>query len=448
MRQLTLAGKKLPVVRQTAVLLTQGLPQKDWGAEINALYSFVRDRIRYVRDIRNVETLHTADRVLANKQGDCDDKSVLLASLLESLGHKTRFVAVGFKAADFNHVYVEVYVNGKWLPLETTEPVNAGWSPANVRVRMTLDNGSGTESMGTLGGKRVKKAMAAFAAKAAATAQAAAQPGATQDQIDAAAAAAALLASEQAAYTAAQAKKPKGVIGKIKAVRLRIDPVAKSMAFVKEAKKSGIHAAWAKEVTTLKAEHLKATKLMAATGSPSFKRHAKFEENKYIRTELKGQIAQVEAQRAIHDTPELQAHEADLYAQLNVINNEDKQYLKDGKIAAAIASIVIGFFTFGGGGAAVEGAFQALKQGAIDIAKKILMAAIAAALKKGGSKKDAAKAQASVDALSKYPPDPTLPTLDAMLQDSQAQQLAAQSQQTQTLGWLVPVGLALLSMIA
>ncbi len=53
------------------------------------LHRFVRDNIRYIKDIRDVETVAYPDITLQQGQGDCDDKSVLLASLLESIGHPT-----------------------------------------------------------------------------------------------------------------------------------------------------------------------------------------------------------------------------------------------------------------------------------------------------------------------------------------------------------------------
>ena len=150
MRNLAHSGKKSPRVRQTAVLLTQNLPQKDREEEIKALYRFVRDRIRYVRDIRGVETLHTADRILENKQGDCDDKSVLLASLLESLGFQTRFTAIGFSppkklfgklsAVGYSHVLPEVLLRGEWIALETTEPVGLGWFPGKAQSLLIINN--------------------------------------------------------------------------------------------------------------------------------------------------------------------------------------------------------------------------------------------------------------------------------------------------------------------
>lgn len=138
MRELVRGGRKNPTVRQLAVALTRNLQQKDWYGEILALFEFVRDKIRYVKDVRTVETLHTPVMVLENGQGDCDDKTVLLASLLESLGHKTRLVAIGFAPEKYSHVYPEVFLNGKWISLETTEPVELGWRAPNIKSSLIL----------------------------------------------------------------------------------------------------------------------------------------------------------------------------------------------------------------------------------------------------------------------------------------------------------------------
>ncbi len=140
MSKLVQQGKKSPAVRQLAVELTQGLKQKDRLGEVSAVHAFVRDHIRYVKDIRGVETLHTVERILTNAAGDCDDKSVLAASLLESLGHATRFMAVGFKPGIYTHVYPEVFIGGKWLTVETTEPVPLGWKPKNIVNVLVMNN--------------------------------------------------------------------------------------------------------------------------------------------------------------------------------------------------------------------------------------------------------------------------------------------------------------------
>lgn len=129
MRRLVREGKKNLRVRQTALSIVESIPEKDHAAEVKEIHEFVRDGIRYVRDINGVETIAEPDKLLQIGAGDCDDKSVLLASLLESIGYPTRFVAIGRFPGRFSHVLVEVNVNGKWVPLETTEQVNVGWFP-------------------------------------------------------------------------------------------------------------------------------------------------------------------------------------------------------------------------------------------------------------------------------------------------------------------------------
>lgn len=129
MARLTNTAKKSPQVRELALSLTRDLPPKNWTAEVRALHGFVRDRIRYVQDINGVETVAIPEVTLRLGQGDCDDKSVLLASLLESIGHPARFVAVGFRPGELEHVYVDTKIRDQWIPLETTEPVEAGFLP-------------------------------------------------------------------------------------------------------------------------------------------------------------------------------------------------------------------------------------------------------------------------------------------------------------------------------
>lgn len=128
-------------VRQTALDLVAALRAKDWAAEVRAVFNFVRDHVRYVRDVRGIETLQTPLVTLELEQGDCDDKSTLLASLLEAIGHPTRFVAVGYgKPGQFSHVYVESRIGARWLPLDATMNVEAGWAPRAPVSRLVVHN--------------------------------------------------------------------------------------------------------------------------------------------------------------------------------------------------------------------------------------------------------------------------------------------------------------------
>ena len=140
MRAFAREGKTALPVRMLALRLVRHLPQKDWAGQVRVIHAFVRDKIRYVKDVRGVETLQTPEKTLEIGQGDCDDKSTLTAALLESIGHPTRFIAVGFAPGSFSHVLVETKIGSKWVPLETTEPVPVGWFPRGVVTRMRVNN--------------------------------------------------------------------------------------------------------------------------------------------------------------------------------------------------------------------------------------------------------------------------------------------------------------------
>ena len=93
-----------------------------------------------MRDVNGVETLQTPLVTMEIKQGDCDDQSVLLASLLESIGHPTRFVAIKQNFfGPYVHVYTETRIGPKWYPLETTEKMRP-FAKMNYSTRMVVNN--------------------------------------------------------------------------------------------------------------------------------------------------------------------------------------------------------------------------------------------------------------------------------------------------------------------
>lgn len=134
-------GKKNPVIRNKALELVKYIPQKDSFARVRALWNYVKENIKYVKDINEVETVHYPTQVLAQKAGDCDDHSLLLASLLESVGYPTLFKAVGVRGSQLCHVYTQVHLGNKWISLETTVPgVAMGWEPPDITDRELLHN--------------------------------------------------------------------------------------------------------------------------------------------------------------------------------------------------------------------------------------------------------------------------------------------------------------------
>lgn len=127
-------------VREKALqIYTQaGVPPRAYFKELGALHAFVRDKIRYVRDPVGVELVQTPETTLYTGQGDCDDKSTLLAGLLEATGHKARLTAVGFGGNGFSHVLVESKVGDRWIPAETIIQKPLGWFPSGVTDKYSL----------------------------------------------------------------------------------------------------------------------------------------------------------------------------------------------------------------------------------------------------------------------------------------------------------------------
>lgn len=132
MVKLTREGKQQLPVRLAAMDAIKDIPGKAYRQEADAIQRYVRDRIRYTQDINNIETLTDPATTLELGQGDCDDKSVLVASMLESVGHPTSFVAIGFRSGRFDHVYVETKIGNDWVSVETTEQEGLGWVPRGV----------------------------------------------------------------------------------------------------------------------------------------------------------------------------------------------------------------------------------------------------------------------------------------------------------------------------
>jgi len=83
--------------------------------QARAMFGFVQQNFEYVSDPVSDEYYKTAKETIANGGAlDCDDSSILLATLLEAVGIPARFVFVP------GHVYVEAYVNDKWYPMDAT----------------------------------------------------------------------------------------------------------------------------------------------------------------------------------------------------------------------------------------------------------------------------------------------------------------------------------------
>lgn len=140
MRDVIRDGKSHPLVRAVGLGLVEHLDPDDWAGEARECFQYVRDQIRYVGDIDDVETIQPPDVTMKIGQGDCDDKCILLSSLLLTIGHGPRCVrlfACGFEPGEsYSHVFVETKIGPRWFACETTKPVPFGWRPPGICARM------------------------------------------------------------------------------------------------------------------------------------------------------------------------------------------------------------------------------------------------------------------------------------------------------------------------
>jgi len=126
MRALIDQGVKHPVVHEAAafILRSSKIPQFDAAGEARAIYLWVLRSVRFTRDIVGKETLHSADEILRLGIGDCDDFTILLCALLGTVGHRARIITISSVPRDvdgeqpFTHVYPEVFLSGRWVPVD------------------------------------------------------------------------------------------------------------------------------------------------------------------------------------------------------------------------------------------------------------------------------------------------------------------------------------------
>jgi len=135
MRRLIEQGKKDPDIHtlaakilRDACVLAEYAPAGEMLA-VKAVYDSVMRNIRYTPDVTGKETLHGAIDIVRLRIGDCDDFTILICSLLETIGKTTRIVTISSHSDDpkqFSHVFPEVYVSDRgWIPLDVARKAAA-----------------------------------------------------------------------------------------------------------------------------------------------------------------------------------------------------------------------------------------------------------------------------------------------------------------------------------
>lgn len=144
-------GRKDPRVRAFAVKAVSQrcgkkwcVPERDWWGEIKSVFGAIRDNVRYVRDIYNVDTFQAPNRTLEFNGGDCDDYTITLGSVLQSIGYPIKVRIVQSRDSnDYNHIFLLVglppRVPGAWYSLDASVNKPAGWHPPKSMLKKIKD---------------------------------------------------------------------------------------------------------------------------------------------------------------------------------------------------------------------------------------------------------------------------------------------------------------------
>lgn len=116
-------GARSPKIRAAAINIINGIDpltgkkiggsvsNKDYFGMLEAIHNYVRDNIRYVKDVVGQETLSYPEETLFNSRGgDCDDMTILEIGLLGSIGLRSYPVVIGLVPGHFSHVYLHAEI--------------------------------------------------------------------------------------------------------------------------------------------------------------------------------------------------------------------------------------------------------------------------------------------------------------------------------------------------
>lgn len=130
--------------RKLVEMICEHLDSKDYGSEYQALYYFILQRTRYMRDPRRTELVRApyvvSKQIAAGHRPslDCDDMSTWLCAALLAVGGQPELVTVAFAnlfymgQRQYSHVFVRVKEprSGKYVILD---PVAAERTPEMLR---------------------------------------------------------------------------------------------------------------------------------------------------------------------------------------------------------------------------------------------------------------------------------------------------------------------------
>ncbi|SRR6266478_6052923 len=162
MRRLIQSGKQDPQIHELAASMVRRVAPYDGSSsvaisEARAIFDSALRNLRFTRDVHGNETLHAARDIVRLGIADCDDFTILICSLLKTVGADCRIITIATDpGGEFCHVYPEVEINGRWIAMDAARKHAAfGKAPENyTRKRAWPVDSEGYSDMRGLGDGR------------------------------------------------------------------------------------------------------------------------------------------------------------------------------------------------------------------------------------------------------------------------------------------------------
>jgi len=134
-----------PEIKLTAesIVRDADITENDKLGTVKAVFNWVKEKVYYIKEFPEtfkapwtmLEIIQQEGRV----SGDCDDFTILLGSLLRSLGFRVAVVITQSRNKNtYTHVFLQVKLNsnGKWMSLDPTAKNRPmGWNTALKKAR-------------------------------------------------------------------------------------------------------------------------------------------------------------------------------------------------------------------------------------------------------------------------------------------------------------------------
>lgn len=133
-------GKEDVSIRQlTTDLIRRGqVRERDYQGELGAVFKYVRSNVRYIHDPHELDTYQRARRTVEMKAGDCDDMTILIGAMTQTIGYPLRLKVVAFEGDEYEHIYplagVPPASPRRWISMDATVKNPLGWEVPRSEV--------------------------------------------------------------------------------------------------------------------------------------------------------------------------------------------------------------------------------------------------------------------------------------------------------------------------